>query len=437
MNVTPYDWDFLVQPHRINRRVYTEEAIFKREMVNVFAGTWVCVGHESEIPKPRDFLTRRFGGRPVIITRDKDGEIHILFNRCAHKGATVCREASGQCKTFVCPYHGWSYDQTGKSIAVPMDHAYADRANRSRFNLLKAPRVKSYRGFIFGTLNEKVADLDDYLTGIKTPFNDWIDRYGDGDVIVRGTQTYQTEANWKFVVDNQGDGYHPAFSHRSLLAMASSRYGSEKDMSYFFGNADETPMFCKSFGNGHYYIDQRPEMHADSAWDVQRPQPGREHYEKIIKQQYGEEEGSRLLELAVGAGMNLTVFPNLLFIGNQFQLVDPVSVNETNIIWFYTHVSDLPDEINTMRLRSQEDFPIFGEVDDVENFEQCQNGLGIPEDEWVDCSRHLDSELEQVEADGVRAPVSSDLTMRTFYKEWQRLMRDDLHIDLSGQRADS
>ena len=79
-----------------------------------------------------------------------------------------------------------------------------------------------------------------------------------------------------------------------------------------------------------------------------------------------------------------------------------------------------------MRMRTQEDFPMFGEVDDVENFESCQVGLGIPEAEWVDCSRHLHSEREVAEIDGVRAPVTSDITMRTFYREWKRLMsRED------------
>ena len=121
--------------------------------------------------------------------------------------------------------------------------------------------------------------------------------------------------------------------------------------------------------------------------------------------------------------MNLTVFPNLLLIGNQIQLIDPLGVAETDIFWFATTVSNLPDEVNAMRMRTQEDFPMFGEVDDVENFESCQAGLGIPEAEWVDCSRHLHSEREVVEIDGIRAPVTSDITMRTFYKEWKRLMR--------------
>ena len=415
------DWDHLIQEDRIHRSVYTSDALFQREMRNIFANSWVFVGHESEIPAAGDFVTRHLGGRPVIITRDADADIHVLFNRCAHRGAKVCREDKGKSKVFVCPYHSWSYDLAGRSVSVPLDYAYDADRESGRFDLLTVPRVSTYRGFIFGCLNPEQVPLEDYLAGSKQVIDEWLDRYGDGAVEVSGTQRYRIAANWKFVTDNQGDGYHPAYSHRSLLMMAASRYG-DKDIQYFAADPDASRMFVKAFRNGHYYLDQRPEMHAVSAWELQRPQPGREHLEQTLPEKYGEDEAKRLLELAVGAGMNLTVFPNLLLIGNQIQLIDPLGVAETDLYWFATTVSNLPDEVNAMRMRTQEDFPMFGEVDDVENFESCQAGLGIPEAEWVDCSRHLHSEREVVDIDGIRAPVTSDITMRTFYKEWKRLM---------------
>ncbi len=415
------DWDYLIQEGRIHRSVYTSEALFRREMRNIFARAWVFVGHESEIPTPGDFVTRHFGSRPVIITRDRDAAIHVLFNRCAHRGAKVCREDKGSCKVFVCPYHSWSYDHAGRSVSVPLDYAYGADRESGKFDLVAVPRVSAYRGFIFACLNPGQPALEEYLAGARKVIDDWLDRYGGGEVRVSGTQRYRVAANWKFVTDNQGDGYHPAYSHRSLLMMASSRYG-DRDMQYFAADPDNSEMFVKAFRNGHYYLDQRPEMHKVSAWEQQRPQPGREHLERSLPEKYGAGEAKRLLELAVGAGINLTVFPNMLIIGNQIQLVDPLGVAETDLYWFATTVSNLPDEVNAMRMRTQEDFPMFGEVDDVENFESCQVGLGIPEAEWVDCSRHLHSDREVAEIDGTRAPVTSDITMRTFYREWKRLM---------------
>ena len=73
------DWDYLIQEDRIHRLVYTSEALFRREMNSIFARTWVFVGHESEIPAAGDFVTRRLGGRSVIVTRDVHSDVHVLF----------------------------------------------------------------------------------------------------------------------------------------------------------------------------------------------------------------------------------------------------------------------------------------------------------------------------------------------------------------------
>ncbi|WP_372516978.1 Rieske (2Fe-2S) protein, partial [Mycobacterium montefiorense] len=83
------------------------------------------VGHESEVPHPNDFQTRRVGGREVIYSRDRHGQIRVMLNTCRHRGAEVCREPRGNRKVFTCFYHGWAYDDTGALISVPGDDAYS------------------------------------------------------------------------------------------------------------------------------------------------------------------------------------------------------------------------------------------------------------------------------------------------------------------------
>jgi hypothetical protein len=84
---------------------------------------------------------------------------------------------------------------------------------------------------------------------------------------------------------------------------------------------------------------------------------------------------------------------------------------------------DLPPEVNTMRMRLQEDFPSFGEPDDLANFEECQAGLGIEEMEWVMTNRHLNSGAESIDANGcVTGPATDELPLRAFWREWKRLM---------------
>ena len=417
------EWDHLVQTDRVHRSLYTDPAIFAQEMVKIFGGTWIYLGHESEIPKPHDFLTRRMGLRPYILTRDSSGKVQALFNRCAHRGATVCREARGSARYFVCGYHGWVYDGAGELTAAPLDHAYGPDFDRSRFHLARVPFLEAYRGFVFGTLNPDHVSLREHLGNARELLDQWLDRSPTGELIVRSAKhPFVFRANWKLAYDNAGDGYHPGFSHQSLLMIA-QRWGESRDMSYFNGNPDETKMYSQSLGNGHSFLDQRPEMHAVSAWRQQRPQPGREAYEAQLREKLGDEEADRLLELAVGSGMNLSIFPNLLFVGNQMQVLAPLAVDRTELIWYATTIGGVPDEINTLRMRTQEDFPILGEVDDVANWEACQEGFAVPEVEWLDFSRHLHTGLETTDERGITTgPVTDDQHMRAYYQEWKRLM---------------
>src|ERR1700694_4293762 len=117
-------YEDLVEPGRAHRLIYVDPDIFSEEMVSVFAGTWVCPPHESEIAPPNDFRLSRLGLRPIIVTRDGDGEIHALFNRCAHRGSTVCQEERGNARRFQCSYHGWTYSSSGDLFTVPFESGY-------------------------------------------------------------------------------------------------------------------------------------------------------------------------------------------------------------------------------------------------------------------------------------------------------------------------
>ncbi|MFD1707367.1 Rieske 2Fe-2S domain-containing protein [Siminovitchia sediminis] len=359
------DWDYLVQEDRVHRSVYTDPEIYEMEMKKVFGDTWVYLAHESEIPQVNDFKTAYLGPRPVIVTRDKNGVLRALFNRCTHRGATICRLEKGNARNFACPYHGWNFSNEGKLNGVPWGQGYGKAFDKSELNLKQVPRVESYRGFIFGTLNEVDApSLEDYLGNARDLLDQWIDRYG-GNLVVRNSAHRMTlNGNWKFVFDNAGDGYHVSFSHRSLLAVG-ERYEEkeDKDMTYFGKNPDGSPMYVQYLGNGHVFLDQRPMyLEVGDMWKQQRPQPGRESYEEMIRERF-KDEADKYLDWSVGAQMNLSIFPNLLIIGNQIQVIEPISVDKTRLTWYATMVDTLPDEVNTLRMRSQEDFPAFGEPD--------------------------------------------------------------------------
>lgn len=419
----------LVREDRVHRILYTDPEIFTQEMSSIFGGrSWVYLAHESQLPEPNSFLSIRMGLRPVIVTRDRTGTFHAVFNRCAHRGATLCREESGVAKSFQCPYHGWTFRNTGDLVGAPWPQGYSETFDRAEYGLVKLPRVESYRGFIFGTLNESAPPVEQWLGPAAGWLDYWIDRAPGGEVIVRSaTHRMGYRGNWKLAYDNAGDGYHPAFSHRSLLEMA-SRMGDSKDMSYFGKSPDEGPMRTYMLGNGHSVIDQRPSFDGPgSFWANQRPQPGREKFEEDIRANHGE-DADRLLDLCVGAQINLNIFPNLLLIGNQIQVVEPLAVDRTQLSWHATSVGGVPPEINTMRMRTQEDFPAFGEPDDQANFEEVQRGLAAPEAEWVLMNRGLDVPgWQEVGPDGVvSSAVTDELHMRRYYAAWLDLMNEEV-----------
>lgn len=421
-------WDELIQPDRVHQKLYTDPEIFAGEMTNIFGLTWVYLAHESEIPNTTDYKTGYLGKRPIIVARDDSGKVRALFNRCTHRGATVCRTHRGSARLFTCPYHGWNFKNSGELAGVPWPKAYGEDFDKKEWGL-KQIRVESYRGFIFGTLNLQAPSLIDYLGPARDYLDQWLDRYDGKNIVVGNPHRMVYRGNWKLTYDNAADGYHVMFSHRSLFETA-ARMGENKDMTYFADNPDYSEMTVQYLGNGHTLIDQRPNYkNPGDYWKQQRPQPGREVFEQKIREEY-KEEADRLLDQAIGAQMNLNIFPNLCLIGNQIQVIQPYAVDKTELIWYSTTVEGLPEEINLLRMRTQEDFPAFGEPDDMTNFEECHIGLTIPEVEWVHTGRGLGVSGRQIVDDRgvIMGPVTDELHIRNYFQEWKRLMSKDAGV---------
>ena len=340
--------DELVQEHRVHRRIYTEAEIFEAEIEGIFEQTWVFVGHDSEVPATGDYKTVSIGLQPAIMVRDADGAVHVLMNRCMHRGATICQESRGNTSAFRCWYHGWTYSHRGDLIGVPYANGYGKNFDRGRFSLVR-PKVGIYRGLVFASVNPDVPEIGDHLGRAKRYIDLFMELSPSGEVESRsGTHKYGYDGNWKFQMENGVDGYHPNFVHQAFFDIQGKRFGP--GISRMFTEASDYE--SKDLGNGHSILDMAPKRRSNRPVSTilrgTTSQAASDAYLQSLIQRYGEE---RTQEILLASNVNLAIFPNLLIIGIQFRNVIPVSVTRTDVHLLPTTLKDAPEEINIARLR--------------------------------------------------------------------------------------
>ncbi len=201
---------------RVPYEIYTSQTVFDREQERIFRGPlWNYVALEAEIPEPGDYKTSFVGDTPVVVSRAQEGSLHVFVNRCAHRGATVRREASGNAKEHRCVYHQWCYDGRGDLTSVPYRRAttgfggYSPDFDMTAHGLRKL-KVASRNGMIFATFGGNVPSLEEYL---EAPLLAAIDRLMARPVKILGHMRQRIKGNWKLYVENTRDPYHAALLH--------------------------------------------------------------------------------------------------------------------------------------------------------------------------------------------------------------------------------
>jgi phenylpropionate dioxygenase-like ring-hydroxylating dioxygenase large terminal subunit len=386
----------LVTDTAVRGEIYRDPAVFEAEMRAIYGHTWVYLGHESEIAEPGDYKTTTIGLQPVIVSRGDDGEIRVLLNRCRHRGTTVCQEPRGNARFFRCAYHGWTYANDGRLTGQPFPGGYPSDFPRDRFGLLAAPRVELYRGFIWACLSPDVAPLEEHLGPVTTFLDEFCDISPEKRIRLEGGRHRMTyEGNWKMMMENGCDGYHPSLVHQSFQdAMEESISADRIKAGLNDIYSDRSPAVCRDLGHGHAVLDQR------------------------VIAPFGADERS-------GGGFVLTVFPNLILIGAQARTIVPLAWNQTEVVVDFVVIPGM-EELTESRLRTHELFfgPAgFGQPDDTEMFERVWTGLMAgagTEDDWNDFSRGLGRETTE---DGVlTSNITDELGQRGFYREWKRLV---------------
>lgn len=189
--------------------------LYELEAARVFGRCWQFLAHETEVPHAGDYVVRYLGGSSVIVVRGEDGTVRAMANSCRHRGMQLCRTEMGNTSHFRCPYHGWTYKNTGTLAGVPAREFYRAEPDKTQWSLTPVPRVDNYNGLIFGCLDAEAPPLADYL-GDMAWYLDLMTKRCQGGLEVRGEpQRWVIDANWKLGSDNFiGDAYHTMMTHR-------------------------------------------------------------------------------------------------------------------------------------------------------------------------------------------------------------------------------
>jgi phenylpropionate dioxygenase-like ring-hydroxylating dioxygenase large terminal subunit len=264
-----------VQTREVQLRVLADRELYDMEMERLFGRTWLLLGHESEIPNAGDFMVRDMGADQVIVTRTRDGEVHVMLNVCPHRGMRVCMTEMGNTPIHKCIYHGWAFRPNGDFIGAPVEKEkmHGDIIPKSELGLKKA-RVSLYGGLVFATWNIDGPSFDDFLGDMKWYYDMLFCRTDRGMEVLGPPQRFTINANWKAAGEQSAaDGYHTITLHQWLGEfakfnegdIAASMYGVE--VSSLQGHAmrcqpvaNKFKQAAKGFADGTLTLEQKLEL---------------------------------------------------------------------------------------------------------------------------------------------------------------------------------
>lgn len=194
--------------HTLPQPLYTTQAAFDFDMKAIYGQSWLMIGMDCELPKTGSYISMMVGQWPVIITRDRDGNIRAFHNSCRHRGSMVCALGHGTAPKLVCPYHRWTYDLDGSLFAanrMPDDFVKEDHG-------LKPVGLRNVDGALFICLAENPPPFDDF--GDKLAAYAAAHRFKDAKLAHESVLV--ENANWKLVMENARECYHCGTGHPAL-----------------------------------------------------------------------------------------------------------------------------------------------------------------------------------------------------------------------------
>ncbi|MBX3453650.1 Rieske 2Fe-2S domain-containing protein [Ferrovibrio sp.] len=388
--------------------IYTDPRVYELEQKRIFQGaTWNYVGLEVEIPKRGDFIRSYVGSVPVIVVRDLREQVRVFENRCAHRGAEFCKSYRGNSRSFVCPYHHWTYDLTGKLAGVPFRNGvdgkggYPEDFNLSDHNL-RSLNVTVLGGAIFASFSQDMPSLEDYLG--PELYGEFTTIFSGRKLKMLGIHRNVLQGNWKLYQENLKDPYHATLLHTYLTTFG------------LFVAGNKTGIVADKDGRHSALLNAKPEGRPDndaSKAEIRSFKAAMQLADPSILE-FNKEFDSPWTSSAI------TIWPNLILIRQlnilSLRMIVPQGPNEFMLVWTAFGYEDDSPELEQHRLRQNN---IFGPggflgIDDNEALRFVQDGIkrSLP--------RHgvasLGKDVEPMDT------VITDRAIRSMYKHYREVM---------------
>lgn len=219
----------LEQAMTLPPEAYAADEFFAWECEHLFRPGWLAVAHASQLPLAGDFINVDFLGEPLIVIRDKAGEVQVLSRSCPHRGMDIMPpgfghdghgpaeyrdggEDRGNTRLLLCPYHSWTFELDGGLKACP-EMGEAQDFCRSDWGL-KAFRSEVWNGFVFVNLDGKT---DEPPSKRYAALQDDLGRWDTGSMQVVFESHWDIACNWKVLAENFMESYHHAGTHIKTL----------------------------------------------------------------------------------------------------------------------------------------------------------------------------------------------------------------------------
>jgi phenylpropionate dioxygenase-like ring-hydroxylating dioxygenase large terminal subunit len=191
---------------------YTNPDFYNWEVEHIFKRQWLCVGHVSQIPKPGDYMNIDLFNEPMTVVRGQDGNVHVLSRVCVHRAmdmmpAEYGHPLKGNRRSFLCPYHHWSYGLDGQLLGAP--HMQQNEGFNAKEICLHRFRTEIWEGFIFITFNPSLEPVRQHYAGLLP----YVERWNLAEMEMVANLQWECDFNWKLLVENFMEPYHHMGAH--------------------------------------------------------------------------------------------------------------------------------------------------------------------------------------------------------------------------------